>query len=216
MDLLSPVPPDLQPGQRDLWGAPSFQPFPRRVTTTLVSGLRAVDEAVSRVNRGGDISDFEDRVSQGVSANLCDAVGNLLRHMDGGGLDVSVRWSFAHRSPEDYAQVKFVSSDALTLEEASRVLKDRNERPDERIEGYVTAMARGESETRGRATIRAFVDGAMSAIRADFGAVDYSRIAHAHDNRRFITLEGDLRRDGQRWVLLNPRDLVVDAGDDVE
>ena len=216
VDLLSPVPPDLRPSQFDLWGNASDQPFPRRVTTFLVSGLRAVGEALAQVNRGGDIRDFEGRVQEGVSANLCDAVGNLLNHMDSRNLDISVQWSFAHHSPEDFARVRFASSDASILEEASRVLKDRHERPDERIEGYVTAMARGESETQGRATIRAFIDGMMSAIRASFDPDDYSRIVHAHDNRRFITLEGDLRRDGQRWVLFNPRDLVVNDGDDVE
>ena len=94
------------------------------------------------------------------------------------------------------------------------MLKERQERSNERIEGYVTVLRRSEAEPQGRARIKAAIEGVMSSVRIDFAPADYSRIVDAHDRRQVVSLEGDLRRDGQRWVLGNPRDLVVLADDD--
>ena len=214
-NLLSPVPPNLI-GQAGL--SPGFAPesFARRVTRKLVSGLRSAREVVTSVNRGDDISAFEQKVPQGVSANLCDAIANLLNYDNRQSLDVSVSWSLIREPPESRAQVVFKESDFFVLKEASRILKDRQERPNERVEGYVHALARGLRQNQGRVTLKAVVDGTMSSVRVDFAPSDYSRIAEAHHQRRVVSLEGDMRRDGQRWVLDNPRDLEVETDDDDE
>ncbi len=65
------------------------------------------------------------------------------------------------------------------------------------------------SEPEGRATIKAVIDGALASVKADFSPSEYSRIVKAHDNRWSVSLEGDLRREGHRWLLSNPRDLTV-------
>ena len=101
------------------------------------------------------------------------------------------------------------------LREAAQILSDRQERVDERIEGYVSALAREQSEPEGRATIKAVIDGALTSVKADFSPSEYSRIAKAHDNRWSVSLEGDLRREGHRWHLSNPRDLTVMDDSDV-
>ena len=54
----------------------------------------------------------------------------------------------------------------------------------------------------------------MGSVRVDFAPSDYSTIVEAHDQRKVVSLEGDLRREGQRWVLDNPRDLQVQTEDD--
>ena len=212
VSLLSPVPLNLDK-QNNLSNI-SNDPFERKVTRKLVSGLSATREAVTLANRAYGINPFEERVEQGVSANLCEAVGNLINTGDGQGVDISVSWALTRPTPQRNALVHFENSDAPVLKEASRVLKERQERPNERIEGYVTVLRRGEAEPEGRARIKAAIEGVMSSVRIDFAPADYSRIADAHDRRQVVSLEGDLRRDGQRWVLDNPRDLVVLADDD--
>ena len=213
VSLLSPVPPNLG-GQSDMSTRLPAEPFARRVTRKLVSGLRSAREAISFADYGGDISAFERSVSQGVSANLCDSIAGLLDFENRQSIDVSVSWSLVREPPEDRAQITFNSSDISVLKEASRILKDRQERPNERIDGLVTFLARGQTETRGRATLKAVVDGTMSSVRVEFAPTDYSRIVEAHDEKRVVSLEGDLRRDGQRWVLDNPRDLEVQTDDE--
>ena len=214
VNMLAPISPSLmksEPTQLSL-----LDPFERRATRMLVSGLRAAREATVCVNRGEDIRAFEERVSRGVSANLCQAAANLID--TGKGLNVSVSWALTRQSDEEQTDgrsaVAFTPSDALVLHEAARVLTERQERIDERIEGYVSALARDRSDPEGRVTIKAVLDGALTSLKADFDPPEYSRIADAHDRRLSVSLEGDLRRDGQRWHLVNPRDLTIIEDDD--
>ena len=62
--------------------------------------------------------------------------------------------------------------------------------------------------------IKAVLDGALASVKVDFDPPEYSMIADAHDRRLSVSLEGDLRRDGQRWHLMNPRDLTIIEDDE--
>ena len=208
VNLLVPVSPSLaEPDHAHLFEPP----FERRANRTLVAGLRAMREATDMINRGDDIWAFDKRVKNGVSANLCSAAARLVEV--GGGLEVSVSWALTRLASmerdEQRATVTFQLPDALVLHEAARILSDRQERVDERIEGYVSALSRDQSEPEGRATIKVVIDGALTSVKADFSSSDYSKIAKAHANRWSVSLEGDLHREGQRWHLSNPRDLTV-------
>ena len=210
VNLLSPVPPSLDGMVADNRGL-FPEPYARRVTRTLVSGLSSAEQAVASVNLGSGIEEFESKVGLGVSANLCDAIVGLLSVEGRQVVDVSVSWSLVREAPGERERMLFGASDAAVLREASLGLKFRQERPNERVAGYVSGLARGQAERRGRATLKAMVDGALSSVRVDFGPVDYGRIVEAHGHRLGVSLEGDLRREGQRWVLDNPRDLLVDS-----
>ena len=209
VNLLAPVTPSL--AKAESAQLPLLDPFERRVARMLVSGLRASREATELVNRGEDIGAFEERIGKGVSANLCQATANLIN--TGSGLNVSVSWALTRQPHEDQADeravVAFAPSDAPVLEEAARILADQQERYDERIEGYVSALARDQPDPDGRVTIRAVIDGALASVKAQFSQSEYSRIADAHTRRMSVSLEGDLQREGQRWRLINPRDLTV-------
>ena len=100
-------------------------------------------QAVASVNAGSDIDAFEQRVPEGVSANLCDAVANLLDCSNRQSVEISVSWSLIREPSEGRAQVDFLASDSLILKEASQILKDRQERPNERLDGYVYSLTRG-------------------------------------------------------------------------
>ncbi len=215
VNLLSPVPPRLV-GQIHLATGVPTEPFPRRAVHKLVSGLRSSGEAVASVNAGGDIDAFEQRVSEGVSANLCDAVANLLDCANRQSVDISVSWSLIRRPSEGRAQVYFQASDSLILKEASRILKDRQERPNEHLDGYVYSLTRGAAQERGRVILKVVIDGVISSVRADFASEDYNLVTEAHSRRQVVSLEGDLRRYGQRWVLGNPRALVVQPEEEDE
>ena len=214
VNLLAPVTPSLT--KSEAAQLTLLEPFERRVAQMLVSGLRASREATELVNRGEDIGAFEERISKGVSANLCQATANLIN--TGSGLDVSVSWALTRQPHEELvnerAAVTFAPSDAPVLEEAARILSDRQERCDERIEGYVSALTRDQSDPEGRATIKAVIDGALVSVKADFSQSEYNRITDAHARRLSVSLEGDLQREGQRWRLMNPRDLTVVEDED--
>ena len=212
--LLGPVTPSLTNAGPGLLAL--LEPFERQVAQMLVSGLRAAREATELANRGEGIDAFEERVCKGVSANLCQATANLIN--TGSGLDVSVSWALTRQpygeETDERAVVAFAPSDAPVLEEAGRILSDRQERYDERIEGYVSALARDKSKHDGRATIKAVIDGTLTSVKVDFSTSEYSRITRAHEKRWSVSLEGDLQREGHRWHLMNPRDLTVVEDDD--
>ena len=135
----------------------------------------------------------------------------------GRGLEVSVSWAItrpAELEPPKRVVVDFRPPDVAVLDEAARMLSNRQERTDEEIQGYVSRLARDVADPQGTATIRAFIDGRLTSVQAVFDPSDYSEITRAHDNRLSVSLEGDLRREGQRWHLRNPREVTVIQEDD--
>ena len=186
-------------------------PFPRQAVEMLTSGLQATREAAIQVNRSTAPGDFEDWVSMGVSANLCDAVGNLVDYENGSGLKISVQWALAKQGPESSPDFRFTKSDAPALKEAARILKDGRERDDERISGFVTRLVRGTRDRRGSVTIRSAFGRSHRNIKVDFNTDDYSRIVQAHDSRRIVSVVGKLKPSGRGWILDNPRNLLVNG-----
>lgn len=208
INVLSPVPPSLaETDQPGLFPAEPSPPFERQAVRKLDSGLRAARDAVRQADYGQGISAFEDRVHDGVSANLCSAAATLVER--GRGLVVSISWSLGRPEPGGRTETRFDASDAPVLEEASRLLKSRQERADEHIEGYVSRLARDESATEGTVTIKTPIDGLLTSVKVAFAPEDYGLVSQAHAERQTVSLEGDLRREGSRWHLHNPRDLVL-------
>ena len=116
-NLLSPVPNPIGTRFHDV------DPFARRATHRLVSGLQATSESLSIVDGRYADSWLEDAVQEGVSANLSNAVARILKSANGTGLNISVRWALTRPVDEDKASVSFDASDAPLLEHATQVLK---------------------------------------------------------------------------------------------
>ena len=212
--LVSPVAPAFTKQ-----GAPFVpeDPLGRRVTLKLVSGLRASRQVVDRFNRGDtDFREFESRLREGISANLCRSVARLTEA--GGGLEVSVSWA-ATRPAEAVdgkrVAVSFRPSDVAVLDEAARVLSNRHERTDEKIQGHVSRLSRKQADPKGTATIEAFVDGKPTSVRPIFDSADYSEVKRAHYTRLSVSLEEEIRHDGRRWQLRDSRRVSVLEEDSV-
>ena len=152
---------------------------------------------------------FEERIRDGVSANLCESVGELLGAGVGSELDISINWAITHPNHDGQVSVKFDTEDAPVLEKAAENLRNPGNRPNVRVEGFVSTLARKQSEYEGRAIIKAKIDKAERAVRIDFSPADYDQVVDAHSRRLNISVEGDLWRDGQRWVLSNPHSVEI-------
>lgn len=213
--LLSPVPPALeQSNQSSLWPELAEEPFERKVTRTFSEAVRAVRHAISDVGRGSGIEAFERVVENGVSANLCDALAKLIG--DGDGLDVSLSWAQTRPTPERRHREVFQESEAETLREAARLLREKEPRPNERLEGFVTRLARGPNAKEGAVTLKALVDDTFKSVRVDLAPQLYADAVKAHNSRQRLSVEGDLERQGQRWRLNAPRHLQTLPDDDSE
>jgi len=90
--MMTPVPPMLQYPLLDrTWVDFEEEPYERQVTRRLVGALEASRDAAEKVHSGDDATAFENAVSAGVSANLCNAVSKLL--YGSSGLEISVSWA---------------------------------------------------------------------------------------------------------------------------
>ena len=200
--LLTPVIPPPMQQQLDLKWKIERDPVERRITKRLAEALTATREATEKTI-GGDDDAFTTAVSQGISANICEALAELIEPSPA--LDVSLSW--ARTRPRERARdvIRFDNDDASILREAARAFRNREPRPDERLFGFVHRLKRGENETAGTITLRADIDGQSQSVTAVLNQNDYQRAIEAHEGRAAVIAQGDLERVGQRWSLLNPR-----------
>ena len=177
-------------------------PVDRKVTKRLMTALEATRRATERTI-GGDTQAFSEAVQSGVSANLCEALVNLVEPFRK--LDVSTTWARTRPMGTARQLVFFSNNDAPILKEAARTFRSLEPKLDERLVGWVQRLKRDESETDGTITLRASIDGRLQSVSATLTQLDYNQAIEAHKKRSPVIIEGDLDRFGQRWRLLNPR-----------
>ena len=121
--LLSPVaPPPLQMPDAD--GSAHDDPIERQATRRLAEALAAVRGATDDAKEGNSNS-FRAVVSEGVSANLCEALATLIEMLTR--LDISIVWARTWPRDELPPVTRFASSDAAILRAAGRALRSRDE-----------------------------------------------------------------------------------------
>ena len=186
-------------------------PIERRISKRLVQALTATRDATEKTV-GGVANAFPDAVKHGISANLCEAIVQLVKPFPA--LDIKVAWALT-RPTTDYSQeVRFSQNDTPILSDAARLFRSREPKPDERLFGFVQRLKRDESEADGTITLRASIDGRTGSVTAILNAYDYERAIQAHKDKAPVIAEGDLERAGQSWRLLNPRITEVIQDDD--
>ena len=200
--LLTPVvPPPIQQALIPEW-PPDADPVERQMTKRLAVALAATRQATERTV-GGDTDAFSKAVEYGVSANLCEALVEVITPFEM--LDVSLTWARTRPINRAREVICFAAADAPILREAARSFRDREPRPDVSLFGVVRALRRDEAETDGTVTLLASIDGQHQSVRAVLRQSDYERAVLAHKEKAAVVMEGELERSGQRWHLLNPR-----------
>ena len=213
--LLTPaIPPQLQePLLPDM--NLDDDPLHRQLTRRLAHALSEVRQATEKASVGYREA-FEKSVSAGSSANLCEALAQMIEPFPS--LDVSMTWARTRpmKSPRD--AVRFSRDDVPILREAARSFRNREPKLDVRLFGSVQRLKRDDSETDGTVTLRASIDGKSQSVTAVLNPSDYNRAIEAHQKRAPVIAEGDLDRFGQRWHLVNPRitEVIMDDLTDEE
>ena len=199
--LLSPVvPPPIQHALIDD-AAPDDDPFERQITRRLAGALAATREATERTV-GGEADAFANAVQRGVSANLCEALVEIVEPFPW--LNVSITWARTRPVKVVRDVIRFSASDVPVLREAARSFREREPRSDVDIFGIVRALTREEAEMDGTVTLLASIDGRNESVKAVLRQSDYEQAILAHKEKAPVVLRGDLERIGQRWRLLNP------------
>jgi hypothetical protein len=210
LTILSPVAPALAPeGELPLDLEPS-EPYERQVTRTLVEGLAAMELAARDAAASGGMGGFEQAVQRGVSANLCDAVAGLSAVSAGEGLDIRIAWSRTRPVTNTVPSRVFLGSDSIPLiQEAARLFKDTAQVEDVELQGFVTRLARGPTETSGEVTLEGLLDGQLRRAIVELGEGIYSQAVQAHEQRQRVACAGDLVKERGGFRLQNPRHFRV-------
>jgi hypothetical protein len=187
-------------------------PFERQVTQTLATSLAALDAAAATAALSGKFDSFEQSVTKGVSANLCDAVAGLwgdeVRQRT---LEFTFTWSPARPLEMQVpSQVRFSADQIPVIREASRVMKERSPVSDFELEGAVVKLDRKPGAEFGKVTVLGLVDGRPKRVTFELGEPLYHLAVQAHDQERALRCSGSLQREGRGYQLQNPRDVIVE------
>lgn len=202
--VFSPVQPSIGGQQRFDLGEP---PFARAVTLRLADALAAARHAADRALAESAFGPFDDAVTQGVSANLCDAVGLLAEIAEG--IDIELAWARTRPAGRPRQRFGFSREVAEVLREAARIFRQSEPMTDARITGFVIALDRPVDQFDGNATLRALIDEKPRRVRVRFEQAAYQHVIRAFEEKSAVSLLGDIFPVGQRFEIRNPRELRV-------
>ena len=200
--VYSPIPSDSTDGDSNVEDQLS-----RRVVTTFVTALTTAHDLV-----GGDMAYWHERtleteVAQGISANLCTALSNLLKVTDG--FTLSVDWALAFRPPGENYSVRFEIEHVYRIEEIQRTLELAV--TDSSVVGTVIGLSWNIKDRKGQAKVRARVNGSFRTVYLDeLSRHDYTSVLEAHKEQRKVAASGRLIGRGRAWHLAELRKLTTD------
>ncbi len=216
LTLFAHIPPSLQSQTAFEFGKEEVaEPFNRRVIRTLGTALAAVSSAAEFGVSTGELSRFEESVSQGVSADLCESLAliNECSAVTHFGVDISWASSRIPVAPPKATHV-FAQDELEVIREAGRVLRERTPEEDFELEGLVIDVDRPSEDLGGRAVVLGAVRGQPRKVRVEVWGDDWRTAHDAMSQRVLVRCRGELIRDGKQYVLRNPRDFRLAPDED--
>ena len=136
--LLTPVvPPPVPALFSDLEDGDA--PIERRITRRLTEALGVTRKATEKA-ASGDGTEFDDAVTGGVSANLCEALVKLIGPFPT--LDVGVTWARTRPMTSVVDTFRFGETDVPILNEAARGFRSQEPQLNRRVFGIVRRLRR--------------------------------------------------------------------------
>lgn len=188
------------------------EPYERRVVRTLGTGITTIRAAAEVAAATGRLESFEEGISLGVSANLCNALVGMVEDREFvRGLEFSFSWSRSRPQMQQEVPARIlISPDSLpVIEEAGRLLRAISPREEFELIGIVVKLDRQPDEQLGRVTVLGFIEDRTHSIRMELAGEDYTRAVTAHDERKLVFVRGDLFKEGRSYVLKEPRGLQI-------
>lgn len=185
-------------------------PFERKACVRLAYATLEAEGATRESAASGSIEPFQRRTKDGVSANLCEAIAEILDATSADTLKMG--FSFASRRPlvcPVPRLVAFSSDTSVVLREAAARLRDEAKYPATEIVGTVVRLDSHNSAAGGDAVLRAEWEGRMRLVKVTLDAAGYARAIQAHGDRALVLVTGDLAREGRSLCLRNPRDFAT-------
>lgn len=213
----NPLPPRLARGfsqHADSLAIPvESLPIERRLSLRYAEAVSALTTAVERSQLDDDITPFTTAVKNGVSANLCEAVAQIMDATEAERLTLSASCSASWPVPRVFRPGVLTSSTVPFLQAAAKSMREAALYAETTIEGPIVKLHSSDPSTGGKIGVRGDALGSVKTIWVELDAADYSKVMGAHRDMKLVRLTGELKRQGN-WRLLNPRDVQVVALDE--
>ena len=149
-------------------------------------------------------------MTNGVSANLCEAVAGLAT-VGGEGFEISCHWAPSRRLPEVMPSHLFVSKDIVPyVQAAARAFRANTPIEDAEVRGFVERASRRTGASSGKVTIVGDVDGQPRRIEATLSGNTYRLAVQAHKEEQSIVCYGTVERKGLRYLLTSPHAFQIE------
>jgi len=190
-------------------------PFNRRVMIHLARGLEALQDMLGRVVATDGMPDPASYVQKGLSANLCEALADVL---DEGAmrLEAAISWSPRHRKSAAMPTRLVVERESRDwIRAIGKTLKEYSPTFDYELHGVVVRLDRRPQRRKdwvGNVWILGFVDDRpVQVLVKGVAEQEYDQFVFAHKNKHVVTCRGELVRQGRQYILQNVRDVRIDA-----
>ena len=209
LDIISPLPsqPTLDFGEEI---SDIVEPFARKTMKHLARSLQIVQNLAERVSSNEiDVDHFLEVVSEGVSANLCDAIVEIDKSGECRGVDIKLSWSPILKVGNDFPTAIFLSRNIIpVIERAAKRLKSIHKDNFE-LRGIVINLHRLPDTKTGKVTIKSNIDDKNRDVAVQLQDEDYEIAVQAHKEQSLIVCYGELSKEGKTFNLLNPRRIAI-------
>ncbi|MDB5612903.1 MAG: hypothetical protein JWQ22_556, partial [Devosia sp.] len=210
LTILSPVAPQLN-AYSDTSLFPD-EPFERQVMRTLTRAVGKAVDAAEQAATHRDFSPFQDAVSEGVSANLCEAMAGLFKIGEATEIGLSVAWAQNRPAPSNAPSSILITRDVVpAIAEAARIFRATDTLEAYLVQGPVVKLERS-GDTAGRVTILANIEEVARKVVVELSPQDYDKATQAHREFKSVQVVGNVKRDGRSFCAFNAArfDVVTD------
>ncbi len=197
VNVIAPIPPHSNE-------LPTVKPFARVVTENLADSLVALSDAASTYEDTSDLSVFDESVSRGVSANMCEAILGMSGRHRQRSVVVSVVASPNIPNELPVASIRFNVSQFDAIETAAEYLKGDYILPDRTIRGYVKRLDREHGIEEGSVSITAVLFGKNEKhVSVALKPREYAEAIRAHEKGFVVEIHGDIHVTPRTATMLN-------------
>lgn len=185
--------------------------FDRRVLVSLSNALDVLHEMTVRREWQPSGSDIVSSVGEGVSYELCKAVGDILTSGSLGELDISFTWAPASQPPHVSSnRVGFPHDAASSVEEVAQRLRKIARPREDVIFGVVEDLHDSEDEPDARVGIKTIIDRRPRLVWLHLDKETYRLALRCHERKQRVIARGVLNAQPGRTASMEVSHLAPD------
>jgi len=211
--VIFPVIPDLQEALPTMENDIEVS-FDRKVTTTLTTALNSLENGIRNQMIKPSQQYFLDAVSQGVNANLCDALVAIGTAIPEAEIDTSMTWARTRARPSIKSESRFRDDDFSYLQRASSTLREQAWGEEFTLVGNITKLSSEERLDGGEVTLKANVGDKRRSVKLCLTPDQYKQALNVHQHYSDVEVVGVIDQRGQTLVIENVKE-ITELNDDI-